>query len=89
MPYALWKGNKDMNSITKNGLCCLCEVVDISGLKGKNITIECSINNQRITHTVSAPSKIDIKIGQHLPIKYDSLDYKNLIVIWDSINYSP
>lgn len=85
LPYSIWLSDNDMKKIEKYGKLCTCNVSEINGLKGNNIEIECLIQNKKIINVSTAPFEHNIRIGDYIIVKYDSTDFNNLIVLWDSI----
>lgn len=82
LPYAWWKGNVDYDNIKSRGKSTIGKVIDVTGFKENHTRIEYFIDNQKIVVVRDAPSKSKKNIGDNVRLLYDSLDYKNVIILW-------
>lgn len=84
LPLALWKDYTDGENLKNRKKFSICRVIALKGLKRNTAVVEYYIGNERVEQVRSAPFIPKVHLGDRFKITYDSLDYENIEIIWES-----
>lgn len=83
LPYSIWKARTDFENIEKRLKITTGKVIEITRSKRINVRVMYIIDGHKYEKVRTPPSIQDMRIGDDVHIRYDSLDYENVQVIWE------
>lgn len=83
LPYSIWKARIDYENIEKRLKITTGNVIEIIPAKRNCVRVMYIIDGHKYEAVRTPPSIEDMRIGDVVNIRYDSLDYENVQVIWE------